>query len=80
METKSIMVEFSPAERQFYDALHRKSLNLFEGFIKAGTATKSWLVSKTVWLSLFLLIAAFLMKHFHVAGNFLTSSQAATNM
>jgi hypothetical protein len=37
------MVEFAPAERQFYDALHRKSLNLFEGFIQAGTASKSWL-------------------------------------
>lgn len=37
------MVEFSPAEREFYDALHRKSLSLFEGFIKAGTASKSWL-------------------------------------
>jgi SNF2 family DNA or RNA helicase len=37
------MVEFTPAERQFYDALHEKSLNLFEGFIQAGTENKSWL-------------------------------------
>jgi SNF2 family DNA or RNA helicase len=37
------MVEFTPAERQFYDELHQKSLTLFEGFMKAGTASKSWL-------------------------------------
>jgi SNF2 family DNA or RNA helicase len=43
IESKTIMVEFSQAEREFYDALHRKSLSLFEGFIKAGTASKSWL-------------------------------------
>ena len=43
IDSKTIMVEFAPAERQFYDALHRKSLNLFEGFIQAGTASKSWL-------------------------------------
>jgi DNA repair protein RAD5 len=38
-----VMVEFTPAERQFYDALHEKSVNLFEGFIEAGTENKSWL-------------------------------------
>jgi SNF2 family DNA or RNA helicase len=43
VETKTVMVEFTPAERQFYDALHEKSLNLFEGFIQAGTENKSWL-------------------------------------
>jgi SNF2 family DNA or RNA helicase len=43
VDTKTILVSFSPAERQFYDALHRKSLDLFEGFIRAGTASKSWL-------------------------------------
>lgn len=43
VEMKIVSVEFSPAEQQFYDALHRKSLSLFEGFIKAGTASKSWL-------------------------------------
>lgn len=42
-EIKTIMVEFSPAERQFYDALYRKSLTLFEGFIKTGRANKSYL-------------------------------------
>jgi SNF2 family DNA or RNA helicase len=43
VDTKTIMVEFTHAERQFYDALHRKSLTLFEGFMRAGTASKSWL-------------------------------------
>ena len=43
VDTKIIPVEFTPAERQFYDALHRKSQSLFEGFIRAGTASKSWL-------------------------------------
>ncbi len=43
VDTKTIMVEFTNAERQFYDALHRKSLTLFEGFMRAGTASKSWL-------------------------------------
>lgn len=43
VETKIISVDFSPAERHFYDALHEKSLSLFQGFIQAGTASKSWL-------------------------------------
>lgn len=43
VETKTIMVQFSPAERQFYDALFSKSLSLFEGFIKKGNVSKSWL-------------------------------------
>lgn len=43
VETKLVAVDFSPAERQFYDALHRKSLSLFEGYIQAGSASKSWL-------------------------------------
>jgi SNF2 family DNA or RNA helicase len=43
VETKTIMVEFSPAERQFYDALFSKSLALFEGFIKKGSVSNSWL-------------------------------------
>jgi DNA repair protein RAD5 len=43
VETKDIAIQFSPPEREFYDALHRKSLSLFEGFIQAGTASKSWL-------------------------------------
>eukprot|EP00980_Cylindrotheca_fusiformis_P027844 scaffold22560_cov135-Cylindrotheca_fusiformis.AAC.55 len=43
VETKTIMVEFSPAERQFYDALFTKSLSVFEGFIQKGNVSKSWL-------------------------------------
>lgn len=43
IDTKIIPVQFTIAERQFYDALHRKSLNLFEGYIQSGTASKSWL-------------------------------------
>ena len=43
IETKTVTVDFTPAERQFYDELHLKSLSLFQGFIKAGTASKSWL-------------------------------------
>jgi SNF2 family DNA or RNA helicase len=43
METKTIRVEFSAEERHFYDALFRKSLTLFEGFLRQGTASKSWL-------------------------------------
>lgn len=49
IDSKIIMVEFTPAERQFYDALHEKSLTLFEGFIREGTASKSWLVSRHHW-------------------------------
>ena len=43
VEARDIPIHFSPAEREFYDALHRKSLSLFEGFIQDGTASKSWL-------------------------------------
>ena len=42
-EIKTIMVDFSLAERHFYDALHKKSLDVFQGFLRAGTASKSWL-------------------------------------
>lgn len=43
VETRDIAVHFSPAEREFYDALQRKSLSLFQGFVRNGAATKSWL-------------------------------------
>lgn len=43
VETKVVTVEFSEPERQFYNALYDRSLSVFEGFIKAGTAAKSWL-------------------------------------
>ena len=35
-------VHFSEAERVFYNALKAKSQSIFEGFIRAGTASKSW--------------------------------------
>lgn len=35
-------VELSTAEREFYNSLLEKSQSVFEGFISAGTATKSW--------------------------------------
>ena len=42
VETKVVNVVLSPAEREFYDSLKLKSQYIFEGFIKAGTASKSW--------------------------------------
>ena len=53
IDSKAITVEFSPAERQFYDELHRKSLSLFQGFVEAGTASKSWLgtLSPAAWFA-----------------------------
>jgi SNF2 family DNA or RNA helicase len=36
-------VKLSEAEREFYNALLEKSQDIFEGFMKAGTASKSWL-------------------------------------
>lgn len=35
-------VELSPAEREFYNSLLQKSQTVFEGFIRDGTASKSW--------------------------------------
>jgi SNF2 family DNA or RNA helicase len=43
VETHIIKVQFSDPERQFYNALLDRSLSVFEGFIHAGTASKSWL-------------------------------------
>lgn len=43
IDTKSVVVEFSPEERQFYEALYRKSFDIFEGLVRAGTASSSWL-------------------------------------
>ncbi|KAL3793573.1 hypothetical protein ACHAW5_002853 [Stephanodiscus triporus] len=37
-----VYVTLSPPERQFYNALLERSQSIFEGFINAGTATKSW--------------------------------------
>ncbi|KAL3806165.1 hypothetical protein ACHAXA_004494, partial [Cyclostephanos tholiformis] len=37
-----VRVVLSPLERQFYNALLERSQSIFEGFLNAGTATKSW--------------------------------------
>jgi SNF2 family DNA or RNA helicase len=42
MEVLTVNVELSTAEREFYNSLLQKSQSLFEGFIKSGTASKSW--------------------------------------
>lgn len=42
VESKTITVTLTPAEREFYDALQLRSEHVFEGFIKSGTASKSW--------------------------------------
>ncbi len=43
IDSKSVSVQFSPEERQFYEALYRKSFDIFKGFVRAGTASSSWL-------------------------------------
>lgn len=43
VETKVINVNLTPAEREFYNALLARSQDIFDGFIKEGTASKSWL-------------------------------------
>jgi DNA repair protein RAD5 len=42
VETTTVSVELSPAEREFYNSLMLKSQTVFEGFLKDGTANKSW--------------------------------------
>ncbi|VEU38181.1 unnamed protein product [Pseudo-nitzschia multistriata] len=43
IDCECVPVQFSPEERQFYEALYRKSFDIFKGFIQAGTASSSWL-------------------------------------
>ncbi len=43
IDSKSVIVQFSPEERQFYEALYRKSFDIFKGLVRAGTASSSWL-------------------------------------
>eukprot|EP00536_Pseudo-nitzschia_multiseries_P001396 jgi/Psemu1/180943/e_gw1.18.208.1 len=43
IDSESVAVDFSPEERQFYEALYRKSFAIFEGFFAAGNASSSWL-------------------------------------
>ncbi len=42
IDFKVITVELSEEERYFYNVLLSKSQSVFDGFIKAGTASKSW--------------------------------------
>ncbi len=42
IERKIVKVEFTNHERYFYNALLDKSQAVFEGFVAAGTASKSW--------------------------------------
>jgi SNF2 family DNA or RNA helicase len=43
IDCRTVKVEFTPAERQFYDALFQKSMDIFNGYIQAGTASSSWI-------------------------------------
>ena len=42
LEVVTVDVDLSTAEREFYNSLLQKSQSVFEGFIKSGTASKSW--------------------------------------
>lgn len=42
IEMKVVSVELTDEERFFYSVLMSKSQSVFEGFIKSGTASKSW--------------------------------------
>jgi len=41
-EIVTVSVELSATEREFYNSLLQRSQSVFEGFIKSGTASKSW--------------------------------------
>mmetsp|Transcript_59417 Transcript_59417/g.145401 ORF Transcript_59417/g.145401 Transcript_59417/m.145401 type:complete len:1326 (-) Transcript_59417:1146-5123(-) len=43
IDYEAIKIDFSTAERLFYEALYKKSFDIFHGFIEAGTASSSWL-------------------------------------
>ena len=42
VETTTVSVQLTPAEREFYSALKAMSQNIFEGLIESGAANKSW--------------------------------------
>lgn len=42
LSTKTISVCFTQPEREFYNALLHKSISVFDGFLRKGTASKSW--------------------------------------
>jgi DNA repair protein RAD5 len=43
VETNVIYVDLTPTEREFYQAVLARSLEVFEGFVDAGTAAKSYI-------------------------------------
>jgi SNF2 family DNA or RNA helicase len=42
VDSSIVNVRLSDPEREFYNALLERSQSVFEGFLKAGTASKSW--------------------------------------
>lgn len=42
VETKVVKVEFSETEREFYNAVLARSLEVFDGFMESGTASKAY--------------------------------------
>jgi len=42
IDFSDVHVTLSPPEREFYNALLQRSQSVFEGFLNAGTASKSW--------------------------------------
>ena len=60
IDTKVIHVQFTQAERDFYNALLAKSIDIFEGFVQAGIAEKSW-------FAIFSLLARLRMACDHIA-------------
>jgi DNA repair protein RAD5 len=42
IETKVIRIDFSESEREFYNAVLARSLEVFDGFIKEGTASRAY--------------------------------------
>ena len=43
VETKMIRLDFTDSEREFYNAVLARSLRVFDGFVEAGTAAKSYI-------------------------------------
>lgn len=42
VETKVVMVDLSATEREFYNAVLARSLEVFDGFVESGTASKAY--------------------------------------
>jgi SNF2 family DNA or RNA helicase len=60
VETKIVNVTLTGAEREFYDALNLKSQSIFDDYVEAGTASKSW-------FAIFSLLARLRMACDHIA-------------